>query len=79
MACSEVSPGICMNEELKLQNHLKQARNENHMSQTELGRAAGVSRQTICSIETGEYCPSAKLAMILCLVLDRKFEDLFYF
>ncbi|MCH4207367.1 MAG: helix-turn-helix transcriptional regulator [Solobacterium sp.] len=68
-----------MDEELKLNNRLKQARTEHHLSQTELGRQVGVSRQTICSIETGEYCPSAKLAMLLCVALDVKFEELFYF
>jgi putative transcriptional regulator len=39
----------------------------------------GVSRNTISSIETGQFCPTAKLSLILCIALDRKFEDLFYF
>ena len=39
----------------------------------------GVSRQTISSIETGVFNPTAKLALILCIALDKKFEDLFYF
>lgn len=39
----------------------------------------GVSRQTISSIETGLFHPTAKLALILCIALDQKFEDMFYF
>ncbi|MEG1271123.1 MAG: helix-turn-helix domain-containing protein [Ruthenibacterium sp.] len=39
----------------------------------------GVSRNTISSIETGQYNPTAKLALILCTALDWRFEDLFYF
>lgn len=38
-----------------------------------------VSRQTISSIETGQFNPTAKLALILCVALDKKFEELFYF
>ena len=39
----------------------------------------GVSRQTISSIETGQFNPTAKLALIFCIAFDKKFEDLFYF
>ena len=39
----------------------------------------GVSRNTISSIETGQFSPTAKLALILCIALDKKFEELFYF
>ena len=39
----------------------------------------GVSRNTISSIETGQFCPTAKLALILCIALDKKFEEVFYF
>ncbi|KIS02815.1 Transcriptional regulator, Cro/CI family [Paucilactobacillus wasatchensis] len=39
----------------------------------------GVSRTTISSIETGQFNPTAKLALTLCYALDKKFEDLFYF
>ena len=45
----------------------------------ELAKEVGVSRQTISSIETYTYFPSAKLAYLLCIALDKKFEDLFYF
>lgn len=39
----------------------------------------GVSRNTISSIETRQFNPTAKLALILCVALDQKFEELFYF
>ncbi len=68
-----------MNGELILKNNLKQARSEKGMSQSELAELVGVSRNTISSIETGQFNPTAKLALILCIALDKKFEDLFYF
>ncbi len=68
-----------MNEELKLKNRLKEARAEKGLSQAQLAQLVGVSRNTISSIETGQFNPTAKLALILCVALDRKFEDLFYF
>ena len=68
-----------MMEELKLCNRLEQARFEKHLSQSQLAEMVGVSRNTISSIETGQFNPTAKLALILCIALDKKFEDLFYF
>ena len=68
-----------MNEELKLKNRLKIARAEKNLSQEELANLVGVSRQTISSIETGQFNPTAKSALVLCITLDKKFEDLFYF
>ena len=68
-----------MREELILKNRLKVARAEKNLSQGELAQIIGVSRQTISSIETGQFCPTAKLALILCIALDKVFEDLFYF
>lgn len=68
-----------MKEELVLHNRLRVARAEKNISQGELADMVGVSRQTISSIETGQFCPTAKLALVLCIALDKKFEDLFYF
>ncbi|MDD7770331.1 helix-turn-helix transcriptional regulator [Suipraeoptans intestinalis] len=68
-----------MNEKLTLKNRLKEARSERKLSQTQLAEMVGVSRNTISSIETGQFNPTAKLALILCIALDKKFEDLFYF
>jgi len=44
-----------------------------------LADLVGVSRNTISSIETGQFNPTAKLALLLCVALEKKFEDLFYF
>lgn len=68
-----------MNEELILKNNLKEVRSEAKLSQAKLAEIVGVSRNTISSIETGQFNPTAKLALILCIALDKKFEDLFYF
>lgn len=68
-----------MDEQLKLKNNLKQLRTERKLSQTELGKIVGVSKNSISSIETGQYCPTSKLSLLLCIALDVKFEDLFYF
>ncbi len=68
-----------MNEKLKLKNNLKEARAEANLSQTQLAEMVGVSRNTISSIETGQFNPTAKLALIICIALDKQFEDLFYF
>lgn len=68
-----------MEDKLVLKNNLKQARTEKGLSQSELAGLVGVSRNTISSIETGQFNPTAKLALILCIALDKKFEELFYF
>ena len=68
-----------MNEDLVLQNRLKEIRQEKKLSQSALAEMVGVSRNTISSIETGQFCPTAKLALILCVALDKKFEEVFYF
>lgn len=68
-----------MNESLVLKNNLKEIRSEKKLSQSDLAKLVGVSRNTISSIETGQYYPTAKLALILCTALDKKFEDVFYF
>ncbi|HWQ72845.1 MAG TPA: helix-turn-helix transcriptional regulator [Desulfitobacteriaceae bacterium] len=67
-----------MNENIQLKNRLKVARAEKNLSQEQLAALAGVTRQTISSIETGQYCPTAKLALILAKVLNKHFEELFY-
>ena len=68
-----------MDDKLILHNKLKEVRSEKKLSQAQLAEMVGVSRNTISSIETGHYQPTAKLALILCIALDKKFEELFYF
>jgi len=64
--------------DFRLCNRLKVARAEKSLSQEQLGLLAGVTRQTISSIETGQYNPSALLALVLARRLDKRVEDLFF-
>ena len=68
-----------MNDKLILKNNLKASRSEKGLSQQQLADIVGVSRNTISAIETWQFNPTAKLALILCIALDKKFEELFYF
>ena len=68
-----------MNDNLILKNNLKKIRAEQKLSQSALAEMVGVSRNTISSIETGQFSPTARLALVLCIALDKKFEELFYF
>ena len=68
-----------MDDTLVLRNNLKAVRMEKGLSQGQLAQMVGVSRNTISSIETGQFNPTAKLALVLCIALDVKFEELFYF
>lgn len=68
-----------MKEELVLKNRLKEIRAEKNLSQQQLADMIGVSRNTISSIERGQYQPTAKLALVISIVLEKKFEDIFYF
>lgn len=89
MVCGSFVLGHCMayklgevavmDSGLILKNRLQEARTEAGLSQSSLAEMVGVSRNTISSIETGQFSPTAKLALILCIALDKKFEDLFYF
>ncbi|MEE3486630.1 MAG: helix-turn-helix transcriptional regulator [Bulleidia sp.] len=68
-----------MDDSLRFCNHLAEARKSKGLSQSQLAELVGVSRQTISSIETGQFNPTARLALLLCIALDQKFEDLFHF
>ena len=68
-----------MDKELVLLNNLKDIRKKRCISQEQLAEMVGTTRQTIIAIEKGVFNPSAKLALLLCVALDCKFEDLFYF
>lgn len=62
----------------RLLNRLKVARAEQGVSQDDLARLIGVTRQTISSIETGTYCPSALLAFRLAAHFSKRVDELFY-
>ena len=68
-----------MIDKLVLKNNLKKTRMEKGLSQQDLADMVGVSRNTISSIETGQFSPTAKLALVICIALEKKFEELFYF
>ncbi len=57
---------------------LKFKRIEKNMSQTELARAAGVTRQTIGMIEAGDFNPSLKLCIAICRALGVTLNDIFW-
>jgi putative transcriptional regulator len=62
----------------RLANRLKVARAERDLSQQDLAARAGVTRQTVSAIETGQYCPSALLAFLLAQRLGKRVDELFY-
>lgn len=68
-----------MNSHLKLKNKLKEYRLQAGLTQVQLADMVGSSKNTISSIETSQFCPTAYLAALLCIALECKFEDLFYF
>ena len=68
-----------MNSHLKLKNNVMAYRQKAGLTQTQLAERVGSSKNTISSIETGQFCPTAYLAALLCIALDVKFEELFYF
>ena len=59
--------------------NLKKYRTQAQLSQAQLAEMVGVSRNIISFIETGQFNSTAKLALVLCITLDKKFEELFYF
>ena len=63
---------------MKLTNRLRVARAEKRLSQEDLARMAGVTRQTIGAIENGQYGPSAFLAFVLARELQMSVSELFY-
>ena len=62
---------------MALLNYLKDYRSRMGINQTELGKLAGVSRQTISLIERGDYSPSVTLALRLAKIFQVTVEDLF--
>lgn len=62
---------------MPLLNHLKEYRSKLGVNQMEMGRLAGVSRQTISQIERGDYSPSVTLALKLAKICQVSVEDIF--
>ena len=62
---------------MPLLNRLKEYRSKLGINQTELGKRAGVSRQTISLIERGDYSPSVTLALKIAKICQVPVEDIF--
>ena len=67
-----------MDDQLVLKNRLKVARAERSLSQGELAKLVGVSRQTINAIEKGDYNPTIKLCAAICRRLGKTLDELFW-
>ncbi len=57
---------------------MKAARAGKDLSQDELARLTGVSRQTISAIEKGDYNPTVNLCISICRVLGKTLDELFW-
>ena len=68
-----------MEKNYEMINFVAEIRISRGLTQSELAKKIGVSRNTISSIETGQYNPTAYTAGLLCKALDVKFEDMFRF
>ena len=60
-----------------MENDVRERRGARELSQADLGKALGVSRQTINAIETGRYLPSLPLAIALARYFDTTVEEMF--
>jgi putative transcriptional regulator len=60
-----------------MKNDVRERRAGSGLSQGDLGKALGVSRQTINAIETGRYLPSLPLAIALARHFDTTVEEIF--
>ena len=67
-----------MENDLLFRNRIRAIRTEKGISQDKLANMVGTTRQTIIAIEKNQFNPSAKLAFLLCVALETKFEDIFY-
>ena len=57
---------------------LKAARAGMDLSQDDLAKLTGVSRQTISAIEKGDYNPTINLCISICKVLGKTLDELFW-
>ena len=64
---------------MPLLTRLKEYRSRLGVNQTEMGKLAGVSRQTISQIERGDYSPSVTLALKLAKICEVNVEDIFIY
>lgn len=67
------------NRKVVFKNHIRELRIAKGMSQTELAKKSGTTQNTISSLETGQYTPTAYLSGLICMALGCKWEDCFYY
>ncbi len=60
-----------------MKNRLRELREERGLTQEELAKALGVTRQTIIAIEKGRYDPSLRLAFRIARFFNKRIEDIF--
>jgi putative transcriptional regulator len=60
-----------------LKNKVKEVRNANNLTQTDLAEKIGVSRQTVHAIETGKFVPSTVLALKIARLFNVRVEIIF--
>ncbi len=68
-----------MNSHLQLKNRIKELRKKKGYSQSKLAELSGTTQNTISSLETGQYSPSAYLSGLICIALDCSWEECFYY
>ncbi|MCR5153557.1 MAG: helix-turn-helix transcriptional regulator [Lachnospiraceae bacterium] len=68
-----------MKSHLLLKNRIREFRQAKGMTQTDLAKAADTTQNTISSIETGQYSPTAYLSGLICIALGCKWEECFYY
>lgn len=62
-----------------MKNKVRELREAMNLTQAELGKLAGVSRQAINAIETGKFDPSIRLAHALAKIFSKTIEEVFDF
>lgn len=68
-----------MNSHLKLKNRIRELRKAKGLSQTKLAEIVGTTQNTISSLETGQYSPTAYLSGLISRALDCTWEECFYY
>lgn len=63
----------------QLKNKIKVCRVEKDMTQEDLGKLVGTTRQTISNIEKGSQCPTLTLAVKIACVFEKEIHEIFYY
>ena len=63
---------------MQVKNNVKLARVQKELTQQQLAKESGVTRQTISLIEKGKYNPTLKLCLKICYIVDQTLDELFW-